>query len=85
MIQFLAMIQLILSAGLLISGQAFGETMAVSSETARRYSIHFQATVIDQGHARFYAPYSGPNSLQPAAESATSAVRKRYRGFRAGG
>ena len=37
-------------------------------------AFHFQATVATQAHPAFDAPYSGKNSLQPAAESATSVV-----------
>jgi high affinity Mn2+ porin len=36
--------------------------------------VHFQGTVATQAHPAFDAPYSGRNSLQPAAESATSVV-----------
>src|SRR5207248_10064025 len=37
-------------------------------------AFHFQATVATQAHPAFDAPYSGRNSLQPTAESATSVV-----------
>src|SRR5213082_2510711 len=37
-------------------------------------AFHFQATVATQAHPAFDAPYSGKNSLQPGAESATSVV-----------
>lgn len=45
-----------------------------------RYTLHYQATVIDQGHARFSAAYTGPNSLQPAPESATSVTSTLFMG-----
>ena len=37
-------------------------------KAAPNYNIHFQSTVIDQGHSRFRAAYSGPNSLQGAED-----------------
>jgi hypothetical protein len=36
--------------------------------------FYFQATVADQAHHQFHAPYSGKNSLRPDAESALSVV-----------
>ena len=50
-------------------GALLGLCLAASAhaeEAPSRYTLHYQATVIDQGHARFSAPYSGTNSLQPA-------------------
>jgi high affinity Mn2+ porin len=35
------------------------------AQTNENWSIHFQATSITQFHDRFFAPYSGPNSLRP--------------------
>ncbi|HXS99041.1 MAG TPA: carbohydrate porin [Elusimicrobiota bacterium] len=52
------------------------------SPAADRFSVHYQATVIDQGDARFTAPYSGPNSLRPDPESATSATSTLFLGAR---
>ncbi len=54
------------------------ETAALSD----RYAVHYQATVIDQGHARITAPYSGANSLQPEPESATSVTSTLFLGAR---
>jgi high affinity Mn2+ porin len=53
------------SAVAMAAGGAFGEEAQF---------LHFQATVATQAHPGFAAPYSGNNSLQPAAESATSVV-----------
>ena len=47
-----------------------------------RFSIHFQATVATQWHPAFPAAYSGTNSLQPGAESATSVVMDLFAGAR---
>jgi high affinity Mn2+ porin len=59
---------------------------AVSSHTAvtgeDRYNIHFQATTIDQGHFPFHAAYTGPNSLQPYAESDVSVTTTFFFGLR---
>jgi high affinity Mn2+ porin len=38
------------------------------------FSIHFQSTAATQYHPTFSASYSGKNSLQPAAQSATAFV-----------
>jgi high affinity Mn2+ porin len=47
-----------------------------------RASLHYQATVATQWHPAFHAFYSGRNSLQPAAESATSVVMDLFAGAR---
>jgi high affinity Mn2+ porin len=52
------------SAVAMAAGSAFGEDA----------ELHFQATVATQAHPAFDARYSGKNSLQPDAESATSVV-----------
>ena len=39
-----------------------------------RWSVHFQSTVATQYHPAFAAKYSGRNSLNPEAESATATV-----------
>ena len=46
-----------------------------------RFWISGQANFIRQQHGAFYAQYSGPNSLQPYAEHATSRVLTLYTGF----
>jgi high affinity Mn2+ porin len=46
-----------------------------------RYWISGQANFIFQTHPSFYAKYSGPNSLQPDYEKATSRVLTLYTGF----
>lgn len=45
------------------------------------YNIHFQSTVIDQGHSRFRAAYSGPHSLQAAPESDVSVTSTLFLGW----
>lgn len=42
------------------------------------YSVHFQSTLATQYHPKFDAPYSGPNSMQSGAESATALVTTGY-------
>lgn len=46
-----------------------------------RLWISGQANFIRQQHGTFYAQYSGPNSLNPSAEHATSRVLTLYTGF----
>jgi hypothetical protein len=46
-----------------------------------RYWISGQANVILQWHASFPAEYSGPNSLRPVGENATSKVYTLYLGY----
>jgi high affinity Mn2+ porin len=74
------MLPAILGLCLAISARA-GETKA-APDVPPRFTVHYQATVIDQGHARFSAPYSGTNSLQPAPESATSVTSTVFLGAR---
>jgi high affinity Mn2+ porin len=46
-----------------------------------RWWISGQANVIFQAHPSFHAPYSGPNSLDPNHETATSSVLTLYTGY----
>ncbi len=46
------------------------------------FSFHFQATVVAQAHPSFSARYSGRNSMQPDAESASSIVADVFAGVR---
>jgi len=73
-------------------GSAASETAAVevADETVQTMFPHFkegrlwisgQANFIFQTHPPFYAKYSGPNSLQPYYEKATSRVLTLYTGF----
>ncbi len=50
--------------------------------TDERTSLHFQVTVAWQAHPSFGAAYTGKNSLQPDAESATSIVMDLFAGVR---
>jgi len=47
-----------------------------------RVSLHFQSTVATQAHPSFPALYSGRNSMQGGAESATSIVTDLFAGVR---
>jgi len=61
------------------SGPA-GEPGAAAGE--ERFAVHFQSTIATQAHPAFSARYSGRNSLQPGAESATSVVTDLFTGAR---
>ncbi|HXW17939.1 MAG TPA: carbohydrate porin [Candidatus Acidoferrales bacterium] len=55
-------------------------TVFPHSETSRWW-ISGQANIIFQWHPTFYAKYSGPNSLSPGAQSATTHVVTLYTGY----
>jgi high affinity Mn2+ porin len=55
---------------------------APSAGLADRVWLSGQANFITQGHPAFPAPYSGPNSLSPEAQTVTSRVLTLYTGFR---
>jgi high affinity Mn2+ porin len=55
---------------------------ASSAAVADRFWLSSQANFITQGHPTFTAPYSGPNSLSPEAQVATSRVLTLYTGVR---
>jgi high affinity Mn2+ porin len=65
------------AAALLLAGSA-----AAADETIASTNLHFQATIATQAHPRFSAAYSGKNSMQTDAESATSIVTDLYAGVR---
>jgi high affinity Mn2+ porin len=53
-----------------------------SAPTEERFSLHLQATVATQAHPSFSALYTGRNSMQTDAESATSIVTDLFTGVR---
>ncbi len=55
-------------------------TIFPHSDTAPWW-ISGQINVIFQAHPSFHAPYSGPNSLDPRSENATSSVTTLYTGY----
>ncbi len=55
-------------------------TLFPHSDTSR-YWISGQANVVTQWHPAFYAKYSGPNSLTPWEQSATTHVMTLYTGY----
>jgi high affinity Mn2+ porin len=64
---------------------AAGPTLADQPGAApaeERFSLHFQLTVATQAHPSFPALYSGRNSMQTGAESATSVVTDLFIGVR---
>ncbi len=63
------------------SGSA-SASAAAANDGEERFSLHYQATVATQWHPSFPARYSGTNSLQPGAESATSVVTDLFAGAR---
>jgi high affinity Mn2+ porin len=62
----LAMTILSLWHGCAAPAFAAGERASAADDaTPESWAIHGQFTNVTQGHRRFHAPYSGPNSLQP--------------------
>jgi high affinity Mn2+ porin len=47
-----------------------------------RVALHIQATAVEQAHPAFRSPYSGPNSLQPAALGRETSDVTLYAGLR---
>jgi high affinity Mn2+ porin len=64
---------------LVAAGAAAGQEAGPAEE---RLAVHYQATVATQAHPAFSARYTGPNSLRPGAESATSVVTDLFAGAR---
>lgn len=58
--------------------------LAASADDApeERANLHFQSTIATQVHPAFSAAYTGRNSMQPDAESATSIVTDLFTGVR---
>jgi high affinity Mn2+ porin len=54
------------------------------ADSARRWWLSGQVNTIYQWHRAFHAAYSGPNSLRPVREDATSHVATLFTGFRMG-
>lgn len=52
------------------------------ADAPERVALHFQATAATQAHPRFRASYTGPNSLRPEREAATSVVLDLFAGAR---
>ncbi len=55
---------------------------SVDSSRSERFSIHAQATIVDQYKPSFSVPYSGTNSLMPAAENRVSVTTTLFAGVR---
>lgn len=45
------------------------------------FNFHFQQTIVTQGHLSFHADYSGPHSLHPYCETATSITTTAFLGL----
>ncbi len=70
----------------LIAWLAFSQA-SVSQQSQERgsaedWSMHFQLTIVAQGHPAFRAPYSGLNSLSPGQDTRTSLTSTFYLGRR---
>ncbi len=55
---------------------------SASGALARRFWIGGQINLIAQGHAHFYAAYSGPNSFRAYPEDAVTSIEDFFSGFR---
>lgn len=55
---------------------------SLHKNTGSHWSFHYQATVIDQYHGTFNAPYSGQNSLQDTTEQDMSITSTIFLGYR---
>ena len=73
------LVALLLLAPAVLVGQT-----ATTADSSHRWWLSGQLNVIYQWHPAFSAPYSGPNSLHPGQEHATSDVATLYTGFRVG-
>ena len=71
-----------LALAVALSGAALAAEGEAGAPSEEQLSLHYQATVATQWHPEFHAPYSGKNSLQPGAESATSVVMDLFAGAR---
>jgi Carbohydrate-selective porin, OprB family. len=58
---------------------AFGQSLITND---KNINLHFQQTVVTQGHPSFQAKYSGTNSLNTSAETATSLTTTLFLGLR---
>jgi len=70
-------------AGALLSLTLAGASHARADDAAPQdLALHVQATVVDQGHLAFDAPYSGPQSLSPDANGRETFDATAYLGAR---
>ena len=74
---FLALLLAFISGATSLFGQ---DDSLPAPDLEKRWDFHAQATVIPQGHGDFRALYSGPNSLSPYTEVATSVTSTFYLG-----
>jgi high affinity Mn2+ porin len=63
-----------MSTALDVSAKEEDQPAAPAPPPAETLSLHFQSTVAVQAHPRFNAAYTGQNSMEPGAESATALV-----------
>jgi len=54
----------------------------IHKDTGSRWTFHYQATVIEQYHGKFHAPYAGQNSLQDTTEQDMSVTSTIFLGYR---
>ncbi len=69
-------------AAVFCASSALADESVLFSSAPARFSVHAQATVVDEGDFGFHAPYAGPNSLPNNAQSATSVTSTLFLGAR---
>ena len=70
------------AVGLLAALRTFAAADSVAVSSSAWYTLHYQATVIEQGHFAFPADYSGKNSLQSSPEHTDSVTSTIFFGMR---
>jgi high affinity Mn2+ porin len=55
---------------------------AFAQDTTKRFSLHFQQTIIDQAHPSFKSPYAGTNSITPNPDQAMTLTTTMFLGAR---
>jgi hypothetical protein len=75
---------LILSIAAWAQGPAPVEGAPEELTLGDRIWLSGQVNIVNQSHAAFHADFSGPNSLRPTAEQATTGVATIYTAFRLG-
>ncbi len=79
---FLLLAALALEPAARAQDAAAASVPATAAPAPARFSVHAQATVVDEGDFGFHAPYSGVNSLPNNAQSATSVTSTLFLGAR---
>ena len=64
---------------LAVAGQGMAQSLITNSDYI---NLHFQQTIVTQGHPSFHADYSGPHSLHPKGETETSITTTAFLGLK---